>query len=180
MHKISYAADGAQTEFAFDFPFFQHADIKIAIDNELVDLHLYNVLPNESMKGGTVVLMNAPDTGTTVDVFRKIELSRFIDYQPTAKIDPEQLNADFNFLVEALRDINQIDTDMAAWQNVHDKVLGVIHYTRMLIEDKTSGGGTIGLYNNLLSVLSAYIQNAATDYGSITDDAANMDDYGTL
>ena len=32
MYKISYVADGTTTEFAFSFPFFQCADICVAID----------------------------------------------------------------------------------------------------------------------------------------------------
>ena len=36
MYKISYIADGATTEFAFSFPFFQTADVRVAID-EVID-----------------------------------------------------------------------------------------------------------------------------------------------
>ena len=37
MYKISYTGDGTNTEFVFSFPFFQNADIKVAIDDVLLD-----------------------------------------------------------------------------------------------------------------------------------------------
>ena len=37
MYKISYVGDGENTEFSFSFPFFQNADIKVSINNEIMD-----------------------------------------------------------------------------------------------------------------------------------------------
>lgn len=43
MYKISYVGDGVNTEFVFTFPFFQNADIKVCVDNELLDNTQYDV-----------------------------------------------------------------------------------------------------------------------------------------
>lgn len=109
MYKISYITDGATTEFAFVFPFFQTADINIAI-NGVTDATEYNytVMPNPDFSGGNVVFDIAPPADTQLDIFRQISLSRTIDYQPTATIDPEDLNTDFNFLLSALIDFHFI------------------------------------------------------------------------
>lgn len=178
MYKISYIGDGENTEFSFSFPFFQEADIKVAVDNIALNNTQYDVNPNDDFSGGTVVFATAPESGKNIDIFRQVELSRVIDYQPTAKIDPEDLNADFNFLLAALQDIRNIDIDLANWANVHDTLLTKVDYIIATIEDKMSGGGVLGLYYNLVSVLDDLIN----DYGSVDEDAddENNDDYGSI
>ncbi|MBQ5700127.1 MAG: hypothetical protein IIV74_02440 [Alphaproteobacteria bacterium] len=107
MYKISYVMDGQATEFAFAFPFFQIADVRVAI-NGIVGGEQYNytVVPNEDFSGGNIVFDEAPPADTKMDIFRQISLSRTIDYQPTCAIDSEYLNTDFNFLLSALQDFH--------------------------------------------------------------------------
>ncbi len=178
MYKTSYTGNGTDTEFVFAFPFFQNADVKVALDNVLLDADSYDVNPNDNFNGGLVVFSVAPADGVQIDIFRQISLNRVIDYQPTSKIDPEDLNADFNFLLAAFEDLRKVDVDLAEWANVHDNVLSKIDYTINLIEDKLTGGGVLGLYNNLLSVLNDLIN----DYGSVAEEASNddNDDYGSI
>jgi len=182
MYKISYTGDSVITEFAFGFPFFQPADVHVAVNNEILDGASYNLVANEDLTGGMITFATPPAIGTIIDIFRKICLERFIDYQPTAKIDPERLNDDFNFLLEAFRDLDAVNIDLAEWQNIHDNVLNLVQYTKGMIEDKLGGGAVLGLYNNLLSALSAAMPAIINDYGSIADPAPNenKDDYGTL
>ena len=178
MYKISYVGDGESTEFSFSFPFFQESDIKVSIDNEILNTTQYDVNPNDGFDGGLVVFSTAPQQDKKIDIFRQVDLSRVIDYQPTAKIDPEDLNADFNFLLAALQDIRTIDVDLAQWANVHDTLLTKIDYVISTIEDNMSGGAILGLYYNLVSVLDELIN----DYGSVDEDAddENNDDYGSI
>ena len=178
MYKISYVGDGESTEFTFSFPFFQESDIKVSIDNTLLNNTEYNVNPNDDFTGGMIIFSSAPETGKNIDIFRQVDLSRVIDYQTTEKIDPEDLNTDFNFLLAALQDIRTIDVDLAQWANVHDTLLTKIDYVISTIEDKMSGGGVLGLYYNLVSVLEELIN----DYGSVDEDAddENNDDYGSI
>ena len=183
MYKISYVADGVTTEFAFSFPFFQIADIHVAI-NDMLDApeHNFAVMPNEDFTGGNIVFDVAPVADTKIDIFRQISLSRTIDYQPTERIDPENLNSDFNFLLSAFQDFRQIDFDIAQWQNQHDNVTQLMNYTLHVIEDKLSGAPVLGLYRNLLHVLDNALPQLVNDYGYITDVAPNEnnDDYGIL
>jgi len=178
MYKISYVGDGETTEFSFSFPFFQESDVKVSIDNTVLDTTQYAVNPNDDFGGGIVVFASAPENNKNIDIFRQVDLSRVIDYQTTAKIDPEDLNTDFNFLLAALQDIRSIDVDLAQWANVHDNLLTKIDYAISTIEDKMSGGAVLGLYYNLVSVL----QDMINDYGSVAEDAddENNDDYGSI
>ncbi len=56
MYKVSYTGDGETTEFLFAFPFFQDADVHVAIDNAVLDNTQYGVVANEAFDGGTIVL----------------------------------------------------------------------------------------------------------------------------
>lgn len=183
MHKISYVSDGATTEFAFDFPIFQPADVWVAVDGVVSDgQNAYSVIPNSDLSGGRVVFDTAPKSGVSLDIFRQISLSRVIDYQPTARLDVEHLNSDFNFLLAAFQDLRSVDSDMAEWSNRHDEIKSLIDYTTQLISDKMSGGGALGLYRNLLMVLDASLPHLISDYGHISDmpPTSDRDDYGIL
>ncbi len=182
MYKISYTSDGITTVFTFVFPFFQNADVKVAIDGVILDSSQYDVNPNERFDGGSIELGVAPENGKQIDIFRHVSLNRIIDYQPTAKIDSEDLNSDFNFLLAVLQDLNFIDINVAQWANIHDNVLTKINYVLDTISDKMSGGAVLGLYNNLLNVLDGALPKLINDYGYVTEEAdhANSDDYGGL
>ena len=182
MHKISYTANGVTSEYVFAFPFFNNADVRVSVNGTLLDYTQYGVWPNEDFTGGTVIFPTPPDKNSEIDIFRQISLKRVIDYQPTAKIDPENLNSDFNFLLEAFRDLHSIDASVTEWSNIHEKTLAFLKYTRDVVEDKLGGGSVLGLYNNLLSVLSGALPLLINDYGSVSDPAPNetADDYGVL
>ena len=183
MYKISYVADGATTEYMFSFPFFQVADIRVAINNSVDDgIVNYSVQPNEDFSGGNVVFDIAPVADTKIDIFRQIALNRTIDYQPTKQIDPEDLNTDFNFLLSAFQDLRSVDIDVVEWVNRHDDIKSLMNYTQSLISDKLSGVAVLGLYRNLLTVLENALPNLINDYGHITDATTDesIDDYGVL
>jgi len=181
MYKITYNGDGVETRFTFAFPFFQPADIRVSINDGLVGTDMYSVIPNDEFTGGCVVFADAPARNSRIDIFRMIELSRVIDYQPTAKIDPEDLNTDFNFLLAALADVHGVEINMAEWKNTHDTVLAFLHNVYDLVTDRV-GGANLGIYNNLVSVLSNALPALINDYGYVTDPAPNetRDDYGIL
>ena len=181
MFKISYIADGIKTEFDFTFPFFQIADVNVAIYNSTDNLN-YSVVPNDGLTGGKVVFDVPPIADSQIDIFRKVSLSRVIDYQPTQKIDPEDLNSDFNFLLAAFQDMYRTEVDLTEWENRHDNIKSLIEYTLQVIEDKLSGGAVMGLYRNLVSVLENALPQLINDYGSVSDVAPNetRDDYGIL
>lgn len=182
MYKVSYTGDGINTEFLFAFPYFKTQDIKVAFNNVLQDSSTYSVVTNEDFNGGTVVFELPPAKDCHIDIFRQVYLKRSIDYQPTAKIDPEDLNADFNLLLEALKDVRGIELDLSEWANIHEETLRFLKYNLTVIEDKLTGGSVMGLYNNLVAVLESALPKLVNDYGLITDpaDIELSDDYGVL
>ena len=182
MYKITYTGDGKTQEYIFAFPFFQKSDVKVAIDGDIVETNKYSVYPNDDLSGGRIVFLRAPEQNVQIDIFRHVTLKRVVDYQPTAKIDPEDLNTDFNLLLAGIQDIGGISINLAQWQNIHDNVLRLVDQTYNLIQDKLSGGGVLGIYNNLLQVLADAQPYLINDYGYVTQPAPNetCDDYGIL
>ena len=182
MYKISYTGDGQTKQYIFALKLLKDADVRVAINESVLDSANYAVVANDDFDGGTVSFLTPPANGAKIDIFRQISLSRVIDYQPTAKIDPENLNSDFNFLVAAFRDLREIDIDLTEWKNTHDNVMSFLEYNLDVIQDKLGGGAVMGLYNNLVSVLENALPKLINDYGSITDPAPNenRDDYGVL
>lgn len=182
MYKVTYQCDGATTEYVFSFPFFQAADICAAINGKLLAETQYSVVPNDTFTGGRLVLSAVPNNGDVLEVFRQVSLTRVIDYQPTAPIDPEDLNTDFNFILAALRDLRGVDIDLREWANTHERVVAMVEQTRLLISDKLGGDAVLGLYNNLLNVLESARPYLINDYGLVSEPAPNetRDDYGIL
>ena len=123
MYKITYTGDGSTHEYPFTFPYFQDADIKISVNSQLLDSGHYTIVPTPDSTmdgryaGGRIVLTDTPNIGAVISIWRKIELTRTVDYQPTLPISTASLNADFNFLMEYLRDIYDIDGHAANIEN---------------------------------------------------------------
>lgn len=123
MYLIQYTGDGSTTEFDFAFPFFKAADVKVSINSEILKISEYTVVFSKNLQsdgmypGGKIVLNTAPVSGATIRIWRKIDLSRVIDYQPTLPIQTESLNADFNFMLEFMKDIYELDGDIANIEN---------------------------------------------------------------
>ena len=123
MYMIKYTGDGATTEFEFEFPFFKFADIKISVNSVILTDGSFSIITSDTPKydgmytGGRVVFTVAPVSGAEIRIWRKIDLSRTIDYQPTLPIKPDNLNADFNFLLEYLKDLYELDGDVANIEN---------------------------------------------------------------
>ena len=183
MYKISYTGDAVQTEFPFAFPFFQNADVNVTIAGELAaaDAGVYSVVPNEDFTGGTVVFAVAPDKDVHIEIFRRVALSRVIDYQPTAPIDPESLNSDFNFILAAIQDFRGVEMNLTEWELVHHRLMDLLEVTSQLVRDKMLDGA-YGFCGNLLDVLASARPYLINDYGSVTEPAPNevRDDYGIL
>ena len=123
MYLITYTGDGATTEFNFSFPYFQSADVHVSVNSVIQTSDACTIIPATDSRvdgkytGGRVILTTAPVAGAEIRIWRKIDLSRVIDYQPTLPINTDCLNADFNFMLEYLRDLYELDGDVANIEN---------------------------------------------------------------
>lgn len=123
MYKITYTGDGVTREYAFTFSYFQSSDIKVSINSDLLAPGDYSVIKTPDAPvdgkytGGHIILNTAPAIGATIVIWRKVELNRIVDYQPTLPISTTSLNSDFNFILEYLRDMYDIDEHAANIEN---------------------------------------------------------------
>ncbi|MDR1360829.1 MAG: collagen-like protein [Rickettsiales bacterium] len=107
MYQSEHIGTGQIKHFHYRFPIFQKADVRVRINDQILPKNAYSIQPNTNLIGGKVFLAAAPADGATVLIFRKIEKNRAIDYQLAGKIDPEQLNSDFNYLSECMKELEE-------------------------------------------------------------------------
>lgn len=117
MQKVSYTGNGETTEFYFNFPYYQDTDVVVLVNNTTAPE--YNIIGNSGGEnadipyvGGCVVFDTAPNENDTITISRHLPLSRSIDYQPLAQIEPTVLNQDMNYLMEVIKDLNDEISDL--------------------------------------------------------------------
>lgn len=108
--------NGEITEFDFRFPFYENNNVVVLKNNKPATGYTIVKTPagdgaDVPYLGGRVVFQNAPLPMDSIVISRKLPLSRVVDYQPLAKIEPKLLNLDMNYLMESLKDFqDELDT----------------------------------------------------------------------
>ncbi len=127
MQKVSYMGDGSTTEFSFNFPYFENTNIIVTKNNATATG--YSVVGTSGgtdadfpYTGGKIVFETAPTSLDCITIARSLPLSRVVDYQPTAKINPTTMNQDANYLMEVIKDKqDEIDTLCSQYADIADK-----------------------------------------------------------
>ena len=104
--------NGSTTEFNFNFPFYENTNI-VVTKNATTLTSGYSVIgtsagsdANIPYTGGKVIFDAAPIATDSITISRSLPLTRIVDYQPTAKINPTVLNQDMNYMIEVLKDFS--------------------------------------------------------------------------
>ena len=98
--KNQYTASANQTVFAYSFPIFAAADIKVYVNSTLKSLSThYSVSGVLSANGGNVTLGTGASNGDIVTIYRDMAISRTSDYQANGDLLAETLNDDFDKVV---------------------------------------------------------------------------------
>lgn len=127
MNKHNFIGDGKTKHFYFTFPFFTKNDVIVEINGKVAtDFGLYCTLNTLNadipFSGGKVSFTKAPKTADIITIYRKLELNRVVDYQPSAKISPVVLNQDMNFMLEVLKDMqNKLVEFASKYSEIMDK-----------------------------------------------------------
>lgn len=111
-YYTNLTGDGTTKTFYFTFPFFGVNDIHVTVNDVEQTTDDYTLTatqtPNDAdteYTGGSIEFDTAPANGASVVIYREIDLTRHIDYQPTEKPLSHQLNQDFNQCMGALREL---------------------------------------------------------------------------
>jgi hypothetical protein len=98
--RVQYTATSSQTVFAYGFPIFEDADLKVYQDTTLLTLTTdYTVSGAASSSGGNVTLGTGATTGDIITIYRDLAVARSSDYQTGGDLLAETLNDDLDKLV---------------------------------------------------------------------------------
>ena len=127
MQKVSYMGNGETTEFTFSFPYFENSNIIVTKNGATATG--YSIVGTSAgldadipYTGGKVVFETAPTALDSITIARSLPLTRTVDYQPLAKLEPTTLNQDANYLMEVIKDLNdELETLTTQYSDIANK-----------------------------------------------------------
>lgn len=183
MNKITIIGDGITKDFYFTFPFFTKNDI--IVEKNSNPATGYGIFCNPSelnadfpFVGGRVHFAKAPKTGDVISIYRKLELNRHVDYQPTAALSPNALNQDMNFMIEVLKDIKN---DLLDFSNKYSEITDSESIDTLLdridvvmdaiddVTDKIDDLGDISVITTDISGIHTSLNNLSDALDSLTN-----------
>jgi hypothetical protein len=152
--------NGSTTEFTFDFPFYENSNIVVTVNGAAATG--YTIIGTSGgldadipYIGGKVVFESAPSALDSITITRNLPLSRSVDYQPLAKIDPTTLNQDMNYMMEVLKDqATEFANLRSQYADIADK-----DSTTTLLARITEIGNKIAEVNQTISDFNTAITN---------------------
>ena len=191
MQKVSYMGNGETTEFNFTFPYYESTNIVVTKNGATATG--YQIVGTSGgldadipYTGGKVVFETAPTVMDSITIARSLPLSRTIDYQPTAKIDPTTVNQDMNYLMEVLKDLkDEFDTLHTQYTEIADKDSATTLLARIaaISEDITTVSaqitalGDISTLRQSVTDLSTTVGGHTTSIGTLDSRTSNISDY---
>lgn len=139
--RVQYTATSGQTVFAYAFPIFADADLKVYIGSTLKTLTThYTVSGAATSSGGNVTLVTGATTGDIVTIYRDLAHARASDYQTAGDLLAETLNDDLDKLVMMTQQ-NEQAQDRGLLVNQFDD------YGDLTLPDKASRVGKVLAFN---------------------------------
>lgn len=102
--RIQYAADGAQTEFAYPFPIFADADLEVFVDADPKESG-YAVAGAGESTGGACTFDTAPDDGAVVTLRRRLSIERTADFQESGDFRAKVINDELDRLTAMIQQV---------------------------------------------------------------------------
>ena len=183
--------NGETTEFSFTFPYYENTNIIVTKNGAATTG--YQIVGTSGgldadipYTGGKVVFETAPTAMDSITIARSLPLSRTIDYQPTAKIDPTTVNQDMNYLMEVLKDLkDEFDTLHTQYTEIADKDSATTLLARIaaISEDITTVSaqitalGDISTLRQTVTDLSTTVGGHTTSIGTLDSRTSNISDY---
>lgn len=165
MQKVSYMGDGETTEFFFNFPYFENSNIIVEKNgNSATGYNIIGIAggldADIPYNGGKIVFEVAPTEIDSITILRQLPLTRIIDYQPLAKIEPTVLNQDMNYTMEILKDLkDEFNTLCTMYHDIADKESAQILLAKI---------NAVTQQINALGDMSQIRNNIATNADNIT------------
>ena len=193
MQKVSYMGNGETTEFNFTFPYYESTNIIVTKNGAATTG--YQIVGTSGgldadipYTGGKVVFETAPTALDSITIARSLPLSRTIDYQPTAKIDPTTVNQDMNYLMDVLKDLkDEFDTLHTQYTEIADKEsatallaqITAIHDEIVAVDAQITALGDISTLRQTVTDLSTTVGGHTTSIGILDTKITGISDYVT-
>lgn len=113
-----HTGNGVTTLFGFTFQLLAAGDLEVSLDG-VVQASGFTISGVGVQAGGSVTFAVAPANGVVVDIRRRIPLARSTDYQLNGDLPSDQIDLDFDRLVQMLQDA-QFLSDLAVQLPVGD------------------------------------------------------------
>ena len=191
MQKVSYMGNGETTEFSFTFPYYENTNIIVTKNGAATTG--YQIVGTSGgldadipYTGGKVVFETAPTALDSITIARSLPLSRTIDYQPTAKIDPTTVNQDMNYMMEVLKDLqDEFDTLATQYAEIANKEsatallaqITTIHNEIVAVDAQITALGDISTLRQTVTDLSTTVGGHTTSIGALDSRTTNISDY---
>jgi hypothetical protein len=191
MQKVSYMGNGETTEFSFTFPYYENTNIIVTKNGAATTG--YQIVGTSGgldadipYMGGKVVFETAPTALDSITIARSLPLSRTIDYQPTAKIDPTTVNQDMNYMMEVLKDLqDEFDTLATQYAEIANKEsatallaqITTIHNEIVAVDAQITALGDISTLRQTVTDLSTTVGGHTTSIGALDSRTTNISDY---
>ena len=108
--RVQYTVGSSSTTtFAYGFPIFQEADLKVYVDSTLKTLTTHYSVTGEGTTSGGNVVFGSGLTNCTVTIFRDVEIARTTDFPTSGSFQVGSLNT-------------ELDTITAVQQELEDKI----------------------------------------------------------
>lgn len=103
--RIQYTANGSQFQFAYPFPIFEIADLKVYLDEVLVSTG-FSITGAGDSAGGTVAFSVAPASSVTVTLARRLAIQRTSDFQESGAFRSKVINDELDYLSASLQQVS--------------------------------------------------------------------------
>lgn len=103
--RARFIADGATTDFFYNFNIFTPEDMDVYL-NEQLQATGYEIICNES-EGGKVIFATPPQEGIVVTIIRNLELKRTSDFQEGGAFRAKVINHELDYQVASLQQLNE-------------------------------------------------------------------------
>lgn len=127
MQRVTYIYSGETQTFYFNFPYIEKSNIVVTVDGKPAPA--YNVIgvkgglnPDFPFSSGRIVFVKPLKMLQSITIERHLPYERPVDFQPTAKISPMDLNLDMNNTIELLKDLkDEVDDLRSKYKDITDK-----------------------------------------------------------
>ena len=127
MQRVTYIYSGETQTFYFNFPYIEKSNIVVTVDGKPAPA--YNVIGVKGglnrdfpFSSGKIVFVKPLKMFQSITIERHLPYERPVDFQPTAKISPMDLNLDMNNTIELLKDLkDEVDDLRSKYKDITDK-----------------------------------------------------------